>query len=171
MQRITPDGTDVFPLYDYKQHDATLTGGEAGFDIHPKDVKWLDIDINYAMTRGKLDGGGDLPFIPADKIISVIKLSADKKILLNKPFVSFTVSNYFKQKRVAEYELPTGEYALLDFFTGGKFKIGKQDAELQLYSTNIFNKDYFNHLSLIKNIGVREMGRNLGFRFKINFGL
>jgi iron complex outermembrane receptor protein len=165
------DSIDGLQVYNYLQHDATISGGSAGFDIHPEDVKWLDLKADYSVTRGELkDDGGDLPFMPADKIIGQLKLSSAKKILLNEPYILFVVSNYFKQEKVASYEIPTEGYTLLDVHVGGKFKLFKQNTSLSIFGTNILNEGYYNHLSLVKNIGVREMGMNIGFALKMQFG-
>jgi len=46
---------------------------------------------------------------------------------------------------------------------------GKNKADIQLFCTNLLNEGYYNHLSLIKAIGVKDMGRNIGFRFTMKF--
>ncbi len=166
----TADTIDELQVYDFLQHNATLSGGSAGFDIHPASLKWFDLKADYSGTRGKLKDGGDLPFMPADKIVGQLKLSSAKKILLNNPYITFVVSNYFKQEKVAAYEIPTDGYTLLDVHIGGNFRLLKQGASLSIFGTNILNKGYYNHLSLVKNIGVREMGMNIGFALKVNFG-
>ena len=104
MIRITPDGIDTLPLYDYKQGDATISGGEIGFDIHPKTAQWLDIKVSDAVIRGKLDNGGSLPYIPANKLIGEVKLSKEKTWKFSDSYLSFIVSNYAKQKNIAQYE-------------------------------------------------------------------
>jgi iron complex outermembrane recepter protein len=169
MIRITPDGRDTLPIYDYKQNDATISGGEFGFDIHPKAAKWFDLKATYAIINGKLDKGGNLPYIPANKLVGEIKLSKEKIGKLQNPFISFIVSNYGEQTNVAEYELPTDGYTLLDVLAGTSVKLGKHNADIQLFCTNLLNEGYFSHLSLIKAIGVKEMGRNIGLRFAMKF--
>ncbi|HKR03847.1 MAG TPA: TonB-dependent receptor, partial [Bacteroidia bacterium] len=164
------DSIDELQVYDFLQHDAVISGGSAGFDIHPATAKWFDLKADYSVTRGKLKDGGDLPFMPADKIVGQLKLSSAKKIVFNEPYFAFVVSNYFKQKKVAPYEIPTDGYTLLDVHLGGNFRLLKQRASLSIFGTNILNKGYYNHLSLIKNIGVREMGMNFGFALKVQFG-
>jgi iron complex outermembrane receptor protein len=164
------DSIDELPVYNYVQNDANISGGALGFDIHPTNLNWLDVYASYAVTRGKLNGGGDLPFMPADKIIGGIKLSANKKILFHEPYIEFVVSNYFKQEKTAQYELATDSYALLDVHIGGNFKIAKHKTTLNVFATNVLNEGYYNHLSLIKNIGIKEMGMNIGFQLRTFFG-
>src|SRR5262249_11832248 len=69
MVRVTPDGRDTLPVYDYRQGDATISGAELGFDIHPKSVKWLDFKATCALISGELDEGGNLPYIPTNKLV------------------------------------------------------------------------------------------------------
>jgi iron complex outermembrane receptor protein len=169
MIRIRLQGVDTLLIYDYKQNNATISGGEFGFDIHPKTAKWFDFKTTYAVINGELDKGGNLPYIPASKLVSEIKLSKEKMGGLQNPFISFIVSNYGEQTKVAEYELPTEGYTLLDVLLGSSINLGKHKADVQIFCTNFLNEGYFNHLSLIKAIGVKEMGRNIGFRFSMKF--
>ncbi len=167
---ITMDA-GTFKVYDFTQADATIAGGDIGFDIHPKTAKWIDVKGTYAITRGTLDAGGNLPFIPADKVVGEIKLSKEKFHFLSQPFIAIVVSSYLKQDMNAAYELPTDGYTLIDAHLGGEFKIGKQHANFTIFCTNIANTAYFSHLSLIKTIGVRDMGRNIGFQLRVPFGM
>jgi iron complex outermembrane receptor protein len=171
MIRVTPDGTDTLPLYDYVQGDAKITGGELSFDIHPKSAQWLDVKITDAVMRGTLDAGGNLPYIPANKLIGEVRLNKKKAWIFSESYLSFIVSNYMQQKNVAAYELSTDGYTLLDFHAGGNFKLGKQTLSLDLFCTNLLNTGYYNQLSLVKYIGVRDMGRNIGLQLHIPFGI
>ncbi len=170
MIRIAPDATDTLPIYDYLQNDATISGGEAGIDIHPATAKWIDLKVTYAMIKGELDAGGSLPYIPSNKIIGEVKLMKDKTWKFSNSYISFIVSNYSKQNDVAQYELSTEGYTLVDIHIGGGFNIGKQKAMLDIYCTNLLNTAYYNQLSLVKYIGVRDMGRNIGFQLRVPFG-
>ena len=169
MVTIT-DAVDQFPLYEYRQGDATIAGGEFSFDIHPEPAKWLDFKVTDAFISGKLDKGGYLPYIPSNKLIGEVKLSKDKLWKFNDSYISFIVSNYAKKKNVAEYELSTKGYTLLDVQIGAGFKLGKQKATFNIFCTNLLNTGYFNQLSLVKYIGVKDMGRNIGVQLHIPFG-
>jgi iron complex outermembrane receptor protein len=171
MVRITPDTTDTLPIYDYKQNDATISGGEFDFDIHPSAAKWLDLKASYAIINGTLDkDGSNLPYIPANKLTGEIKLSKEKLWGFSNAYVSFIISNYAQQKNVAQYELSTAGYTLFDAHLGAGFKIGKHTATLDIFCTNLLNTAYFNQLSLVKYINVRDMGRNIGFQLRVPFG-
>ncbi len=76
VEMIT-DAVDFLPLYDYRQGDATLAGGEAGFDIHPGTLHWLDLSGSYSMINGKLDAGGNYTLYPGRKTRG--RVEADQK--------------------------------------------------------------------------------------------
>ena len=171
MVRIRPSGTDSLPFYVYVQNDATISGGEIGLDVHPGSAKWFDLSLTYALINGTLDEGGDLPYIPAGKLIGEIKLRKNKIGIFSDTYFSLIVSNYMVQDKVAEYEIPTEGYTLLDVHLGAVFKWGKQKPTFDIYCTNLLNSGYYSHLSLVKNIGVRDMGRNIGFRLRMPFAL
>lgn len=163
------DSLDGLAVYNFLQDDAVLSGFEAGFAIHPITIPWLSISSDYSMVRGLRDGDLDLPFTPADKIVTKVECNFNKKLILKDPFVGATYSYYFEQDKVTPYEIPTDSYGLLDLQLGGKFKMKKNDATLSLYVTNLTDEQYFSHLSLVKNIGIHEMGRNFGFRLLLPF--
>ena len=162
---------DTLPQFNITQADATILGGDIGFDIHPKNAKWIDIKGSFDVTQGKFDAGGNLPFIPADKAIGEVKFSKEKFHGIAHPYLTFVVNNYFNQDKNANYEHPSDGYTLIDIHVGGEFKIGKQKANINIFCTNVANTAYFSHLSLIKSIGVRDMGRNIGIQLRVPFGL
>ncbi|MEI7663126.1 MAG: TonB-dependent receptor [Bacteroidota bacterium] len=167
--RITPDVRDTLPVYDYRQGNATIMGAEFGLDIHPHSVRWLDVKATYAFIKGTLGSGGNLPYIPSNKLIGEVRLTKDKIWKLHDNYLSVVVSNYAMRKDVAAYELSSKGYTLLDIFAGASFNLGKQRPNFTLYCTNLLNTGYYNQLSLVKYIGIREMGRNFGIRLTVPF--
>ena len=69
---------------------------------------------------------------------------------------------FCKTENVTEYELASDAYTLLDIHIGASFKMGKQKATFDLFCNNLLNTGYSNQLSLVKYIGVQDMGRNIG---------
>jgi iron complex outermembrane receptor protein len=180
--RITPEHHDTLPVYDYKQADATLSGAEIGFDIHPSGAKWLDVGVSYSIMSGKLEkavrGNDNLPCIPSGKLVGELKLMKEKLWKFSSSYFSVIVSNYSDQGNLSYYEeldtkaseakgLEFGGYTLLDLHLGASFKMGKQKASFDIFCTNVLNTGYYNQLSLVKYIGVREMGRNIGVRLHL----
>lgn len=168
----TVAGVDsTIPLYVYDQQDAVIKGGELTADIHPAELKWIDVKLAAGTVMGELRKGGYLPYIPATKFIAGLTLSRDKLKYLYQPYAGFTVSSYLKQDKTAGFEAPTEGYTLLDIHLGSRFKWGSHFFDLDVAVNNILNKSYFNHLSLIKTIGVHEIGRNVMIRLHVPFGL
>jgi iron complex outermembrane receptor protein len=134
-------------------------------------VPWLNINAGYSKLEATLKKGGNVPYIPSDKLTGEIKLIRKQLWKFNNSYFSIKASNYQKRNDVAEYELSSDAYTLLDVSIGGSFKIFKQEADLSIFCTNLTNEAYFNQLSLVKYIGVRDMGRNIGFNLHMPFGL
>lgn len=182
MVRITPDGRDTLPVYDYKQGDATLSGAEVGFDIHPSAAKWLDLSVSYSMMSGTLDkdvnGNKNLPYIPAGKLVAELKLMKSGLWKFSDAYFSCIVSNFSDKGNLSYYEQADADaakaegfdfegYTLLDIHIGASFKLGKRKASFDIFGTNILNTGYFSQLSLVKYIGVRDMGANFGVRLHV----
>ena len=182
LVRITPDHRDTLPMYDYKQGDATLSGVELGFDIHPSGAKWLDLSASYSMMSGKLknavNGNDNLPYIPSGKLVAELKLMKSKLWKFNETYFSVIASNYSDQENLSYYEEADSKaaakegfefegYTLLDLHMGASFKLGKQKVAFDIFCTNALNTGYFSQLSLVKYIGVRDMGRNIGVRLHV----
>ena len=135
----------------------------------------FDFSSSYSITSGKLDkavnGNKNLPYIPSGKTVGALKLSLKKIAFFKEPYLSIVVSNYGMQRNVSEYELSSEGYTLLDAHIGSDFKLGKQKILFDIFCTNLLNKGYFNQLSLVKYIGVRDMGRNVGIQLHIPLGI
>jgi iron complex outermembrane receptor protein len=172
LDTVVVAGRDsLFPVYNYVQNKATLQGGELSLSIHHPKASWVDLQLNYGMTRGILDRGGNLPFIPANKTVVALSIHKPRMNYLYEPFARVVFSSFADQDRTAGYEAPTAGYRLIDLHLGGAFHWGKQQFDITVSVNNLLNEGYFNHLSLIRTIGYREMGRNVAIRLRIPFGI
>ena len=71
---------------------------------------------------------------------------------------------------MARFEEATDGYFLTDLFIGASPSLGKQHRwNFTAFCTNLLNKGYFNHQSLVKTIDVREAGRNIGIQIGYEF--
>jgi iron complex outermembrane recepter protein len=68
------DTLSAMPVYEFKQADAWIFGGEAGIDIHPQILKWFDFRSSYSQLEGHLSDGTFLPFMPQNKLNNEITL-------------------------------------------------------------------------------------------------
>jgi len=128
----------------------------------------VELSSDFSMTRGKRDSL-DLPYMPAPKIVTTLSFNSKRRILFHEPFASVTMSNYLEQTHVAPFEIATGSYMLLDLMIGGNLNVGNKKMIVRLFATNLLDEAYYSHLSLVKNIGIRDMGRNIGFKLTLPF--
>lgn len=169
---ITPtaDSAGDLRVYRWTQHDALINGVEANINIHPVNLKWFESYLRAGIIAGKLkNNGGYLPYIPANKVIAGFTYKNNPK-KIQQLYATLQLSYYGEQKHTAQFETATEGYFLADIFIGATPVAGKnQHWGYTVFCTNIFNKGYFNHLSLIKSIDVREPGRNIGVQVQYNF--
>jgi len=165
-------GEGVFPVYRYTQGYSTLKGFELTFDIHP--VSNLHFQTSMAYVDGvNEDLGTPLPFIPPLKIESELQYTfkTKKQSRLSEPYIKVAVENVFSQDKVDEFETSTNGYTLLNGGIGTSVKVSKQRLLIFIAAKNILNKNYFNHLSNLKEKGIHDMGRNIIFGLRVPFGL
>jgi iron complex outermembrane recepter protein len=167
----TADSVKGLRIYRWTQHDANINGLELDFQLHPSDAKWFEGFIRAGLLRGMLtNGNGDLPYIPATKVITGLTFKKENIGKWQQSYVTLQTSIYGKQSKVAQFEEETDGYFLVDLFVGTTAPFGKQHRwNIVAFCTNLLNKGYFNHLSLIKTIDVREPGRNIGVQLRYSF--
>jgi len=170
---VTDSLQTILDVYDYVQNDATLSGGEATIDIHPSMVKWLDVRVSYATMKGELDEGGNVPYIPANKLTGELTLRAKRLKWFYNPYFTFAAGNYAAQENVAEFEFPSEAYTLFDVRIGLQLPFAHQLVDVNLAVTNLLNTPYMSHLSLVRNapLNIRDMGRDVSIKIRIPFGL
>ena len=170
---ITPGADSAGPLriWRWVQHDAVINGLELNFLVHPQQAAWFEGFLRAGIIRGKLaNSTGDLPYIPANKMALGITFKKETAGRWQQLYASVQESIYGKQNNTAAFEEPTKGYALTDIYLGATPPIGKNHRwTMTLFCLNLFNKAYFNHLSLIKPIDVKEPGRNIGMQAKYSF--
>ena len=169
---IAPTGSnteDGLPIFQYRQANSKLYGGEAGFHYHPENLKFLHFEATFASVVGKQDDGAFLPFVPAHKLNFEVRAEKEKIAFFNNTFVSFSVQNAFKQENTADDETPTDAYSLFDTSLGGSIPWQKQEINLQLSVTNIFDQKYIDHLSTLKEVGLFNPGRSFNISLRIPF--
>ncbi|MDR2650819.1 MAG: TonB-dependent receptor [Prevotellaceae bacterium] len=162
----TDNEIDDMPVYNYNQTNAYLYGGEAGFHLHPHPLDWLHLDASYSSTFGR-NKHTDLPLMPSQKI----NATASANFAWNEAVKRFSIYMQtiysFEQKRIAEYELPTDDYLLLNAGLAFEFGWNKQRLLLNISVNNLLNKTYYDHLSRYKADGIYNMGRNINVKLSI----
>jgi iron complex outermembrane recepter protein len=158
-----------FPVFRFLQQDATIFGGEFFASYTPKNLKWLQWKEGFTLTQGKLNNGGNLPFIPAYKLNSSVRFEKKQVATQKTAFVEPEFVYVFKQNRPAQFETNTGAYYLLNITSGlvipaksGNFKVG-------LTANNITSQVYADHLSRLKYFGLYNQGLNFVLSLRKEF--
>ena len=166
----TKDSAYDLQIVAFMQKNATITGGELAIGVHPAQIKGLELNSALSITAGRIGDGTYLPYFPSNKLTSELKFEADTLGKLISPYFSIKASHHFAQNKPALYETPTHAYSLFDISFGADLRLFRQCLHGVLFCTNVFNTAYYNHLSLLKVIGVHDRGRNIGFKLTIPFG-
>ena len=74
-----------------------------------------------------------------------------------------------KQSRISQFEEETDGYSLLNL--SGYWKTSFLDNDLDIFWSidNVFDTEYFDHLSRLKESGIAGLGRNISVGLKYNF--
>lgn len=159
----------IYQKYFFIQSDASIQGGEVSINLKPNEV--FDFSSSYSFIEGKKTDGSYLPFMPANKLVSKINFGLPDWSAFNKNYFAVTMSNFFDQNKIAVGETRTPGYTLFDAALGSRVNIADKYVDAALSVTNLFGKDYINHLSLLKPYGIYDMGRNIVLTLNYSFGL
>ncbi|MCW5908333.1 MAG: TonB-dependent receptor [Chitinophagales bacterium] len=163
-----------FPIHVYKQQNAALYGGEFEWELTPQgSVKGLEWSVNASVIRGKTDDGNYLPYIPANKLGTVLKFERDASQKVKNVYGSVGFDYVFAQNHFAPNETFTPAYHLLNASVGAKFIFKTGEINLSVVGNNLLGAKYFDHLSRFKNYGIYNVGRNIvvnvGLPFLFNY--
>ncbi len=165
-----------FPIYHFRQQDATIYGAEFIMVYKPEYISWLQLKESFSTTRGSLSKGGYLPFIPADR--NRVSLAVVKDI--NRLYRSFTLEPEFEyalpQDRPAEFETTTPDYGLLNLYCSLTATWGRHDYKWNFAVHNMLNKAYHDHLSRLAdpslfNPAINNEGINFVLSLSTKLGL
>lgn len=147
--------------YQMKGLKARIYGFESEMDYLLTDR--IKIFTNLSINRGEnLTDKIPLSYMPPDKIIFSTEIDL-KSIKLD-----FIFKKVFNQSRIGEFETSTNGYNICDLNTSYYFNSKFIKHKILVGVENIFNKEYFNHLSRIKLI-MPEKGRSISIQYRLNF--
>ncbi len=162
----TATGTGI---YRFSQTNAVLYGGEAGIHFHPASLPWLHIEGTYSSVTGKQESGDFLPFIPANKWRYEIRAERKKLGFLKKPHIKLSALTAFAQENPSPFETPTNGYTLVNLSGYSEIVVAKQTWKLSLSVNNLFDTQYYDHLSTLKPLNYYNQGRNICLSVHIPF--
>jgi len=131
----------------------------------------LHIEGTYSSVIGKQENGNYLPFIPAQKFRYEIRAERKKIGFLKKPSIKLSALTALKQDNPSPYETTTNGYTLVNISVNTDFQISRQTLNLGVSANNIFDTQYFDHLSTLKSLGYYNQGRNISVSLKVPFGI
>jgi iron complex outermembrane receptor protein len=86
------------------------------------------------------------------------------------PTVKISALTALKQDHQAPTETPTDGYTIVNGIINGNFKAWNQLLEMTLGVNNIFDTQYYDHLSTLKPLGFYNQGRNVSVGLNILLG-
>ena len=153
-------GAEAFPIFDYVQTDADFKGFEAqaAYDVWSSGAQVVTVEgaADYVDADTDL---GPAARIPPYSVTGRVKYAST-------PFdVSLEVRHVGKQDRLAEFELPTDGFTLVNLF-GAWRPFNDQNVTLYAEGRNLGDAEAREHASFLKDIAPMP-GRNL--RFGVNY--
>lgn len=179
-------GSDL-TAFKFRQSGAALYGLEARLDIHPHPLDWLHFENNFSMVSAhfsqRFEGSNKLPFIPAPRLLSVLRANFNKKhAIWRNSYLKIELDNMATQNSIFtayNTETVTPGYSLLNLGAGTDIMCkGKIFCSIHFALNNLTDVAYQSHLSRLKytdenlatgRMGVFNMGRN--FSLKLNIPL
>jgi iron complex outermembrane receptor protein len=156
-----------FRIYHYIQKNATISGLEGGIKITP--VNYIELSSAYSQVVGQTDNREYLPFIPAQKINSEVRLKKGNKRRERDSYLFLSHSYVFKQSMPSQFETATPSYNLVNAGIGTQLTVKNKKINVSAVCNNLFNTVYYDHLSRYKYFGIYNAGRSISLNFKINF--
>ena len=154
---------DGLQLHNFLQQDATLYGGEIHLNKNTS-FDWLSYYTSLEYVFGETQDGMALPYISPFTFNQVFNISFSSNYSFEIDFVAKA-----QQNRTAMNEESTDGYSLLNLSGTWMTSFLGNDLNIFWSIDNVFDKEYYNHLSRLKTAGIEEMGRNISVGLKYNF--
>lgn len=154
---------DGFRVYNYLQQNAKLYGGEIHLNKQTS-LSWLKYYSSIEYIFGESSDGEALPFISPLTFNQVFNIDFGNDYSLEIDFIAKA-----KQGRVSIFEEETDGYTLLNLSGVWETYFLGNDLDVFWSVDNVFDREYYDHLSRLKTAGIHEMGRNISVGLKYNF--
>jgi iron complex outermembrane receptor protein len=170
---LAPTGEELSgaPVYQYTQKDANLYGGEMGVHFHPHGLHWLHIRSDVSTVFAEDKNGESLPLIPATRFNNTLKVQFKQDGVFR--MKSFFVQDVYKldQNRVGQFETPSDSYNLVNMGANMEVKTKSLSFDIDAGVKNVFNTEYIDHLSRLKDYNLSAQGINfyVGVKFNIEY--
>jgi iron complex outermembrane receptor protein len=166
--RLTIRG--AFPVFSYKQTDASISGLDFLFKYEPQQ-HWTFL-MKYAIVRGQdLTNDIGLINIPSDNISSSLTYNFNDGKKWTNNFISINSRYVFQQDRITDEQdflLPPDAYFLLGFQAGTLRSLGESDLKISLRVENALNTTYRDYLNRLRYFA-DETGANVSLNLNWSF--
>ncbi|MDD2608449.1 MAG: TonB-dependent receptor [Giesbergeria sp.] len=157
----TLEELDGLQLLQYQQQDARFTGLEGR--VQQRLGRDFSISLFGDVVRARLDGGGKLPRIPADRV----GLRLDGQWQAWQGYTEWV--QVARQTRIAAFESETPSYGLLNLGLSYQTRSSSGQAwKIYLRARNLNDRLAYAHSSFIKN-AAPLMGRNITLGVRLDF--
>ena len=159
------DSASGLSIFDIRQTDALLSGGDIAIHYHPHIAHWLHLESNFSLLNAEDLSENALPFTPQNRLNNIVKVDfkGDQKLKINSLSAQYVY--FFEQNNVASYETTSDAYQLINLGCSGSYT-GKHTIDFSFGVNNLFNVEYIDHLSRLKPYEIPNPGRN--FYVKVN---
>ena len=157
------DRMDGFAVFNYMQQDSELYGGEISFD-KKTGFDWLSYNTSLEYIFAESADGEALPFISPLTFNQVFNIDFSSNYSFEIDFLAKA-----KQGRVSMFEEETDGYSILNLSGNWMTSFLENDLNIFWSVNNVFDKEYYDHLSRFKTAGIEEMGRNISVGLKYKF--
>jgi iron complex outermembrane receptor protein len=157
------DRIDGFAVFNYMQQDSELYGGEISFD-KKTGFDWLSYNTSLEYIFAESADGEALPFISPLTFNQVFNIDFSSNYSFEIDFLAKA-----KQGRVSMFEEETDGYSILNLSGNWMTSFLENDLNIFWSVNNVFDKEYYDHLSRFKTAGIEEMGRNISVGLKYKF--
>ena len=159
------DSTSGLAVFDIRQTDAIISGGDIAIHYHPHIAHWLHFESNFSLLSAQDIADNSLPFTPQNRLNNIIKVDLKGENKLRIKSFSAQYVHFFAQNNVASYEQASNAYQLINLGCSGTL-LAKHEIDFSFGVNNLLNTNYIDHLSRLKPYGLANPGRN--FYIKIN---
>lgn len=165
----------AFPLLEYKQTNALLTGFDLGTSWKLIDPLQLEskLSVLYARNTTRKDW---LILMPPNRISNELTYKFKNLKRMADTYISCELLNVMRQTHVPgesngkqDYKEPPGAYNLVNLNAASTVAVGKKmDVKFGISVRNLLNTTYRDYLNSMRYF-TDEMGRNISFRVTIPF--
>ncbi|PDH52011.1 MAG: hypothetical protein CND00_02890 [Cryomorphaceae bacterium MED-G14] len=158
----TDSYVDNYQVYKYIQKDANLFGGEISYKRETP-LEWLSHETSIEFISGKTAERENLP------LIAPITLNHSFGFDFNNSSLEIGALFKGKKQNIGQFETKTDSYLLVNLSGSHDLNLLNNNLTLGWSINNLFDKEYYDHLSRLKNFSIHEMGRNISVGLNYTF--